>query len=58
MIWPAKRTRQPLSSVAPKPDIAGRPYQLRAIGRIAKDFDGGRNKALLVMAPARAKREL
>ncbi len=44
-----------LSTVSPNPDIAGRPYQLKAIGRIAQDFDAGRNKALLVMATGTGK---
>ena len=55
-----RTTRKPLVSVAPDTDIAGRPYQLRAIGRVAQDFDlvpegGGRNKALLVMATGTGK---
>lgn len=35
--------------------IAGRPYQLKAIGRIAQEFDAGRHKALLVMATGTGK---
>ena len=50
-----RTTRKPLSSVAPNTDIAGRPYQLKAIGRIATEFDAGRNKALLVMATGTGK---
>jgi type I restriction enzyme R subunit len=48
-------TAKPLATVTPDPDIAGRPYQLRAIGRIAEAFDKGANKALLVMATGTGK---
>ena len=48
-------TAKKLSNITPDTKIAGRPYQLKAIGRIAQDFDGGRNKALLVMATGTGK---
>jgi len=55
-----RTTRKPLLSMVPDTEIAARPYQLRAIGRVAQDFDpppegGGRNKALLVMATGTGK---
>ncbi len=50
-----RTTRKPLLSVTPNPTIAGRPYQVKAIGRIAEDFDAGRSKALLVMATGTGK---
>ena len=46
---------KPLASVAPNTAIAGRPYQTRALGRIAQHFDGGHRKALLVMATGTGK---
>ena len=48
-------TAKPLASVTPDPAIAGRPYQTRALGRIAQHFDGGHRKALLVMATGTGK---
>lgn len=48
-------TAKLLATVTPDTDIAGRPYQLRAIGRIAEAFDKGANKALLVMATGTGK---
>ena len=50
-----RKTRKPLLSMMPDTDIAARPYQLKAIGRVAQDFDEGRNKALLVMATGTGK---
>jgi type I restriction enzyme R subunit len=39
----------------PKAAIAGRPYQTRALTRIAEHFDAGSRKALLVMATGTGK---
>ena len=36
-----RKTVKPLTSITPDTTIAGRPYQLRAIGRIAEEFDAG-----------------
>ncbi|WP_018689620.1 DEAD/DEAH box helicase family protein [Ahrensia kielensis] len=44
-----------ISDVKINQEIAGRPYQLKAIGRIAEEFDKGRHKALLVMATGTGK---
>lgn len=44
-----------LSVVLPKPDIAGRTYQLEAIRRITERFDRRSRKALLVMATGTGK---
>ncbi|MEB3422132.1 DEAD/DEAH box helicase family protein, partial [Salipiger manganoxidans] len=46
---------KPLVSQTPKAAIAGRPYQTRALARIAEHFDGGSRKALLVMATGTGK---
>lgn len=44
-----------LSVVRPEPEIAGRPYQLEAILRIAEVFERRGRKALLVMATGTGK---
>ncbi|WP_353472499.1 DEAD/DEAH box helicase family protein [Salipiger sp. H15] len=46
---------KPLTSQQPKAAIAGRPYQTRALTRIAEHFDAGSRKALLVMATGTGK---
>lgn len=46
---------KPLASQTPKAAIAGRPYQTRALARIAEHFDRGSRKALLVMATGTGK---
>ncbi|TFL18468.1 DEAD/DEAH box helicase family protein, partial [Jannaschia formosa] len=46
---------KPLATQTPKAAIAGRPYQTRALARIAEHFDGGSRKALLVMATGTGK---
>ncbi|WP_267901478.1 DEAD/DEAH box helicase family protein [Amaricoccus solimangrovi] len=46
---------KPLAEQKPKAAIAGRPYQTRALTRIAEHFDGGARKALLVMATGTGK---
>ncbi len=46
---------KPLVDQKPKAAIAGRPYQTRALTRIAENFDGGSRKALLVMATGTGK---
>lgn len=46
---------KPLAGERPNAAIAGRPYQTRALTRIAESFDGGRRKALLVMATGTGK---
>ncbi|QPZ91577.1 DEAD/DEAH box helicase family protein [Thioclava electrotropha] len=44
-----------LADQKPKATIAGRPYQTRALTRIAEHFDAGSRKALLVMATGTGK---
>lgn len=52
----ARRTEaKPLADQTPKASIAGRPYQTRALTRIAEHFDAGSRKALLVMATGTGK---
>lgn len=52
----ARRTEaRALTDQRPKAAIAGRPYQTRALTRIAEHFDAGRRKALLVMATGTGK---
>ncbi len=46
---------KPMTSQKPKATIAGRPYQTRALTRIAEHFDAGSRKALLVMATGTGK---
>lgn len=46
---------KPLTDQKPKVTIAGRPYQTRALTRIAEHFDRGSRKALLVMATGTGK---
>ncbi len=46
---------KPLTSVSPNRKIAGRPYQTRALAKIATSVDAGRRKALLVMATGTGK---
>ena len=52
----ARRTEaKPLAAQTPNAAIAGRPYQTRALARIAEHFDAGARKALLVMATGTGK---
>lgn len=52
----ARRTEaKALVDQKPKAAIAGRPYQTRALTRIAEHFDAGSRKALLVMATGTGK---
>lgn len=52
----ARRTEaKALVDQRPKAAIAGRPYQTRALTRIAEHFDAARRKALLVMATGTGK---
>ncbi|KPQ00274.1 MAG: type I restriction enzyme, R subunit [Rhodobacteraceae bacterium HLUCCA12] len=52
----ARRTEaKALADQKPKATIAGRPYQTRALTRIAEHFDAGSRKALLVMATGSGK---
>ncbi|KRS18963.1 DEAD/DEAH box helicase family protein [Roseovarius indicus] len=52
----ARRTEaKALVDQKPKAAIAGRPYQTRALTRIADHFDAGSRKALLVMATGTGK---
>lgn len=48
-------TRKKLTSLRTSSDIAGRPYQQKAITAVAEEFDQGRRKALLVMATGTGK---
>lgn len=50
-----RSTLRALTSVSVDEKIVGRPYQLRAIRSIAESFDGGRRRALLVMATGTGK---
>lgn len=50
-----RRTRQDLYEYKINKDIAGRPYQERAIKRVAETFEGAHRKALLVMATGTGK---
>lgn len=50
-----RRTKTPLSSGVVNPDIAGRPYQQRAIKAVADVFDRKQREALLVMATGTGK---
>ena len=47
--------RRPLKSIAPKPEIAGRLYQLEAIRRVCERFSAGHRKALVVLATGTGK---
>ncbi len=52
----ARRTEaKRVAEQKPKAAIAGRPYQIRALSRIAEHFDAENRKALLVMAPGTGK---
>ena len=52
----ARRTEAKLlADQKPRAAIAGRPYQTRALTRIAEHFDAGSRKALLVMATGTGK---
>jgi type I restriction enzyme R subunit len=50
-----RQTRLPLSSAAVNTDIAGRPYQVRAIKAVGDAFDRKQREALLVMATGSGK---
>lgn len=50
-----RRTKLPLSSAPVNTDIAGRPYQVRAIKAIGDAFDRKQREALLVMATGSGK---
>ena len=51
-----RESRQPLANQRVDPEIAGRPYQTRAIRRITESFEHDRNRrALLVMATGAGK---
>lgn len=50
-----RKDAKPLTAQQPKAAIAGRPYQTRALTRIAEHFDSGARKALLVMATGTGK---
>ncbi|TKW65885.1 MAG: restriction endonuclease subunit R [Paracoccus denitrificans] len=50
-----RKDARPLTSQRPNAAIAGRPYQTRALTRIAEHFDAGSRKALLVMATGTGK---
>lgn len=50
-----RRTRLPLSTAVVNADIAGRPYQLRAIKAVGDAFDRKEREALLVMATGSGK---
>ena len=50
-----RATRKPLSAEAVNQDVAGRPYQVRAIKAIGESFDQKQRHALLVMATGSGK---
>lgn len=50
-----RTSRKALVDVEINQDIAGRPYQMRAIGNIFKEFEQAQRKALLVMATGTGK---
>ncbi|MDO5499316.1 MAG: DEAD/DEAH box helicase family protein [Propionibacteriaceae bacterium] len=50
-----RQTRLPLSSAQTNTDIAGRPYQVRAIKAVGDAFDRKQREALLVMATGSGK---
>ncbi|TAK69203.1 MAG: DUF4145 domain-containing protein [Actinomycetota bacterium] len=50
-----RRTRLPLATAAVTTDIAGRPYQVRAIKAVGDAFDRKQREALLVMATGSGK---
>lgn len=50
-----RQTRLPLSSAPVNTDIAGRPYQVRAIKAVGDAFDRKQREALLVMATGSGK---
>ena len=47
--------RKPLKDVEVNAEIAGRPYQIEAIKRVAERFQEGKRKALIVMATGTGK---
>lgn len=50
-----KRTKKSLLDAEINPNIAGRPYQKRALKRVAETFEAKHRKALLVMATGTGK---
>jgi len=50
-----RTTRQPLEAAPSNTDIAGRPYQLRALRSVNAEFDKKNREALLVMATGTGK---
>ncbi|MEN3122413.1 MULTISPECIES: DEAD/DEAH box helicase family protein [Janibacter] len=50
-----RQTRRPLAGEGVNPDIAGRPYQVRAIAAVGDAFDRRQRDALLVMATGSGK---
>ncbi|WP_341359588.1 DEAD/DEAH box helicase family protein [Georgenia sp. M64] len=50
-----RRTKLPLSAAAVNTEIAGRPYQIRAIKAVGDAFDRKQREALLVMATGSGK---
>lgn len=46
---------RPLTGTNPDAEIAGRPYQLRAIAKVGEHFDAHQRRALLVMATGTGK---
>ena len=50
-----RQSRRPLADESVNPDIAGRPYQVRAIAAVGDAFDRRQRDALLVMATGSGK---
>lgn len=50
-----KRQKTPLARITPRPEIAGRMYQLEAIKRVCERFTDGHRRALVVQATGTGK---
>lgn len=51
----ARRGRPALAGTLPKPDIAGRPYQIEALTNLCARFDANHRRGLVVMATGTGK---
>ncbi|RKQ85824.1 type I restriction enzyme R subunit [Mycolicibacterium mucogenicum 261Sha1.1M5] len=54
IVW-RRGTKRPLTGAVVDSEIAGRPYQLRAIAKVGEHFDAHQRRALLVMATGTGK---
>ena len=55
MLMDRRNSRQKLSDIKPRSDIAGRPYQLEAVKAVAEALDHKRRKVLVVQATGTGK---